>query len=115
MAGRKVSARAGFAYRHESYSNFNSEEFPSLDLGLDYQMTYKELFKLDTLITFVPDFGDFSDVYRLTQDTGVNLPILNKGVWSLRLGFSNDYNSKPVPGKEALDTRYYTRLQFDWD
>ena len=111
---RKIGARAGFAYRHESYTNFASEEYPSLDLGLDYQMIYKDLFKLDTVITFVPDFGNFSDIYRLTQDTGVNLPLLNKGIWSLRLGFSNEYNSAPVPGKEELDTRYYTRLQFDW-
>ena len=113
-ADRSLGFRAGFAYRHESYSTGDTFEDPAMDLGLDYHMIYKDMFKLDTTVTFVPDFSEFTENYRLAQDTGVSIPFVKSQLWSLRLGFSNDYNSQPVNGREELDTRYYTRLQFDW-
>jgi hypothetical protein len=32
----------------------------------------------------------------------------------VRLGISNDYNSQPRPGKEKLDTTYYTKFLLSW-
>jgi putative salt-induced outer membrane protein YdiY len=111
---KNLGLRAGFAYRHESYSNNDSFEDPALDLGLNYDQIVSDLFKFNTKITYIPDFSDFTENYRLTQDTGITIPVVKTGIWSIRLGFSNDYNSMPFAGKEELDTRYYLRLQFDW-
>jgi hypothetical protein len=34
--------------------------------------------------------------------------------WRFRIGVSNDYNSRPVPGVERLDTTYFARLLLTW-
>jgi hypothetical protein len=34
--------------------------------------------------------------------------------WKLRVGVSNDYNSKPGTGVERLDTGYFTRMVLNW-
>jgi putative salt-induced outer membrane protein YdiY len=112
---RNLGVRGGFAYRHESYSTGSSFEDPSVDFGLTYDEIVKDWFKFNTIVSFVPDVSDFTENYRLTQDTGINIPVNKSGIWSIRLGFSNDYNSRPIAGLEKLDTRYYLRLQFDWD
>lgn len=47
------------------------------------------------------------------HDSGFEIP-LSAGFWKLRLGLNNQYNSRPQPGREELDTTYYTRLVLNW-
>lgn len=111
---QSIGLRAGFAYRHESYSTQDNVEDPAIDFGLDYDLTFLNWFTLDTLVTYVPDFTNFGTNYRLTQDSGINIPLAKKSSWSVRLGLANEYNSQPVKNRKHLDSSYYTRLQFKW-
>ena len=60
----------------------------------------------------MPTFEDFSN-FRLTHESYYEVP-LAAPFWKLRLGISNDYNSKPGAGVEKLDTMYFTRLVLTW-
>lgn len=109
-----IGLRAGFAYRHETYTQDDNVEDPAIDFGLDYDFTLFNWFTLDTVVTYVPDFTDFRENYRLTQDSGLNIPLDKKSAWSVRLGLANEYNSQPVKNRKHLDSEYYARLQFKW-
>ena len=111
---QKINFRAGFAYRHESYSTQENIEDPAVDLGLDYDLVFRDWFKLDSRITYVPDYANFSTNYRLGQDTGIEVPLGKGGFWKVRSGISHFFNSVAVVGKEKLDTKYYSRLVFTW-
>jgi hypothetical protein len=41
------------------------------------------------------------------------MPLANPA-WKMRMGVSNDYNSKPPGRIERLDTAYFTRLVLTW-
>jgi putative salt-induced outer membrane protein YdiY len=113
-SGSQVSrVRAGFAYRYESFDTKENIEDPAIDFGLDYAITFRELFKFDSKVTYVPDYSDFTN-FRFGQDTGLEIPFRKDGFWKIRMGLSHFYNSNPVRGKENLDTKYYTRLVFTW-
>ena len=77
-------------------------------------MVFLDWFKLDSRITYVPDYANFSTNYRLGQDTGIEVPLGKGGFWKIRSGISHFFNSVPVVGKEKLDTKYYSRLVFTW-
>ena len=111
---QKINLRTGFAYRHESYSTQENIEDPAVDFGLDYDLSVRNWFKLDSRVTYVPDYADFTNNYRLGQDTGIEVPLGKDGFWKVRSGISHFFNSLPVRGKEKLDTKYYTRLVFTW-
>jgi len=110
---RILTLRGGLSYRYEAY-DVGLEDLSSagIDLGLFHQENLK-WGKLVNRVTYTPAFDDFGN-FRLNQDTAIELPT-KSDAWKLRIGFANDYNSKPVPGKEELDTTYYTRLVFLWE
>jgi hypothetical protein len=60
----------------------------------------------------VPSFSDFAN-YHVTHESFYELPLADPA-WKLRMGLSNDYNSKPNPGIKNLDTLYFTRLVLNW-
>jgi hypothetical protein len=60
----------------------------------------------------LPSVNDFAD-YRFVHDSALEFPI-NAGFWKLRVGLNNQYNSRPQPGREEMDTTYYTRLVLSW-
>jgi putative salt-induced outer membrane protein YdiY len=109
-----LTVRGGLAYRYEGYRNPATEDVSSagLDLGLNHEWTF-ENWKLVNRIAFIPSFDDFSN-FRLTHESFYEVPLL-ASQWKLRLGVSNDYNSKPGTGVEKLDTSYFTRLVLTWE
>ena len=111
---QKLNLRTGFAYRYESFSSKENFEDPAVDVGLDYDLILRDWFKIDTRVNYVPDYTDFTNNFRLGQDTGIELPLQKDGFWKVRTGISHYYNSQPVGGKENLDTKYYTRFVFSW-
>jgi putative salt-induced outer membrane protein YdiY len=108
-----LTARVGLSYRYEGYRNPATADVNSagLDFGLSHEMTFDNA-KLVNRLSYVPSFEDFSN-YRATHESFFEVP-LAAPAWKLRLGLSNDYNSKPGPGVKKLDTTYFTRLVLNW-
>jgi hypothetical protein len=108
-----LTGRAGLSYRHENYGDPLADELDSvgLDIGLNNRLTMHN-WSMTNRISYVPAFDDFAN-YRFYHESYIELP-LKIGWWKLRIGVSNDYNSKPPAGSEKLDTTYFTRLVLNW-
>ncbi len=63
-------------------------------------------------IAYVPSFNDFSN-FHFTHESFYEIPLAAPS-WKLRLGVSNDYNSKPGKGVDKMDTGYFTRFVLNW-
>ncbi len=109
-----LTTRAGLSYRYEGYKNPATTNVSSagLDFGLAHELTFDNS-KLVNRISLVPTFEDFAN-FRLTHESFYEIPLVAP-FWKLRLGVSNDYNSKPGPGVDKLDTMYFTRLVLTWE
>jgi putative salt-induced outer membrane protein YdiY len=107
------TGRAGLSYRYESYGNPARANLSTagLDLGINHEWEFATS-KLVNRLSYVPSFEDFSN-FLLTHESFYEIPMADPA-WKLRLGVSNDYNSKPGPGLERLDTSYFTRLVLNW-
>ncbi|HVU34226.1 MAG TPA: DUF481 domain-containing protein [Opitutaceae bacterium] len=113
-AMQTLTGRLGLAFRYENYQNPVTPDVK--DLGLDFEVNNEVLFstsKLVDRVTYDPSFNDFSN-FRIIHESYYEIPLANPA-WKLRLGLSNDYNSKPGPGIKRLDTSYFTRLVLDWE
>lgn len=112
-AKQLVTGRAGVSYRNENYGNPAHADTSTigLDLGLNVEWEFTTS-KLVDRLAFTPSFEDFSD-YHFTNEFFYEVPLLDPA-WKLRLGVSNDYNSKPGPGVKSMDTSYFTRLVLSW-
>ena len=108
-----LTVRGGISYRYEGYTNPATESVNSagLDFGLQHELVFGDS-KLVNSLSFVPSFKNFSN-FRATHASYYEIPMLNPA-WKLRLGVSNDYNSKPGAGVERLDTTYFTRFVLSW-
>jgi hypothetical protein len=108
-----LTGRLGLSYRYENYGAPLAEDLDSvgLDLGLNNQFTMKT-WSMTSRVSYVPAFDDFAN-YRFFHESYIELP-LKAGWWKIRIGVSNDYNSKPPAGHEKLDTTYFTRLVLNW-
>jgi len=111
---RTLTGRAGLAFRYENYKNPATPDVKSLglDLALNNDMEFGDS-KLVNRISYDPSFDDFSN-FRILHESYYQIPLSNPA-WKLRLGVSNDYNSKPGIGVKKLDTEYFTRLVLDWE
>ncbi|MBG31154.1 MAG: hypothetical protein CMI31_14325 [Opitutae bacterium] len=111
---QELYTRSGIAFRFEDFNDGTSLDGPAIDFGLEYSYQLNSFLALVSELDYVPSVEDFTD-FRITQDTGLEMPISKGGRWKLRLGLANDYNSRPVSGKKHLDLRYYTRLVYSWE
>jgi hypothetical protein len=111
---RTLTGRIGLSYRYEGYRNPASKDVSTagLDVGINNDMEFGNS-KLVNRLAWIPSFDDFSN-FRLTHESYYQIPLANPA-WKLRLGVSNDYNSKPGPRVEKLDTAYFTRLVLNWE
>ena len=108
-----LTGRVGLSFLYEGYRNPAQDD--TRNLGLDFGFNHEWEFatsKLVDRVTFTPSFKDFSN-YRFTHESFYELPLADP-MWKLRLGLSNDYNSKPGPGLKSMDTIYFTRLVLNW-
>jgi hypothetical protein len=108
-----LTGRLGLSYRHENYGDSLTAALDSvgLDLGLNNRLALKT-WAMTSRVSYVPSFDDFAN-YRFFHESYIELP-LKAGWWKIRIGVSNDYNSKPTAGHEKLDTTYFTRLVLNW-
>ena len=107
-------AKAGFSYRFESFDDDTELASPGIDFGLEHFYRINSWGRLTTDIRFNPSIEDFSD-FRLSQDTGFEIPIAGSKSWKLRMGISNFLNNNPAAGREKLDTTFYSRFLFSFN
>ncbi len=107
--------RAGLSYRYETYNtvpptpNYASA---GLNLGLVHRVDLKPWAVMHNALSYVPSFKDTSN-FIIDHDSNVSMPFGGSKLWSLRLGVSNEYTSKPVDDAKRLDTTYYLRFVYD--
>jgi len=107
-----LTGRAGLSYRYDEYTPGTAIlSSPGADFELEYLLKFKNS-QLHDIITFVPAFDNLND-YIITHVLSYDIPI-NKSLWKLSMGVSNDYNNRPVAGVDRLDTLYFTRLVLTW-
>lgn len=108
-----LTTRAGLSFRTENYKNPATADVNAagLDFGLEHTLQFDHA-SLVNRLSLVPSFNDFAN-FRLTHESFLELPLADPS-WKLRMGVSNDYNSKPGKGVEKLDTLYFTRLVLNW-
>ena len=108
-----VTGRLGFSYRNENYRNPLTTDVngAGLDIGLSHSLQLADA-SLVNRLSFMPSFNDFSN-FRAMHESFYEMPFISP-TWKLRVGLSNDFNSKPGKGVEKLDTSYFTRLVLNW-
>ncbi len=108
-----LTVRAGLSFRYEDYKNPLTADLSSagLDFGLNHELEFGKG-KMVNRLSYVPGFQDFSN-YHLTHESFYEVPLASPA-WKLRLGVSNDYNSRPGTRVDKLDTAYFTRLLLNW-
>jgi hypothetical protein len=108
-----LTGRLGLSYRNENYKNPLTTDVNTagLDVGLNHTYEFGQS-SLVNRLAWVPSFNDFSN-FRLTHESFYEVP-LTLPEWKLRIGVSNDYNSKPGAGVDKMDTGYFTRFVLNW-
>ena len=111
---QSLVGRLGAGYRFESYTDSTpNNKGCVLSTGLNYKHDISSFLRLVMDLQYLPSFNDFAD-YRITHDSALEMPFA-AGFWKLRMGVSNQYNSRPLAGHKDLDTLYYTRLILSWE
>ncbi len=110
-----LEGSAGISYRYESYADpqLDDDGSAGLDFGLVFGWQFADWGRLATTISYVPSIDQFSD-YLLTHESGIDIPLGASDFWVMRFGINNQYNSKPGPGREKMDTTYFARLILSW-
>jgi hypothetical protein len=108
-----LTGRAGLSYRYEGYVNPATTDLSSagLDFGLNHEYEMANS-RIVNRLSYTPTFNDFAN-FRIIHESFYEIPLVAPN-WKLRLGVSNDYNSKPGTGVERLDTAYFTRFVLNW-
>ena len=108
-----LTGRVGVSYRYDRYSTVDTASLSSA--GGDFELEYSRKFlgaQLHDRLAFVPVFQDLGN-YIITHEFSYEIPI-TKSLWKLSIGVTNNYNSKPVPEVDKLETLYFTRLVLTW-
>jgi putative salt-induced outer membrane protein YdiY len=108
-----LTGRAGLSYRYDQYHN---PATPIVNtLGGDFELHHEWTLGISRIIndlSFVPAFENINN-FVISHESSYEIPLADPR-WKLRLGVSNEYNSKPGVGIKRLDTTYFTRLLLDW-
>jgi Protein of unknown function, DUF481 len=112
-SNQTVTGRVGLSFRSENYLSPLTVDVNAagLDFGFSHALKLTNL-SLVNRLTIVPSFSDFAD-FRAGFENFLELPLANPN-WKIRLGISNDYNSKPGRGVTKMDTSYFSRLVLNW-
>ena len=116
----KVRLRAGLTYIHKSYyDELDDSDDIGVEFGYHHELNIKQFSKIDaklvTDVTYTPVFDDFMDDYRIYHESALDIPLTKNGLWSIRLGVSNEYNSLVASTQKRLDTMYFGRLVITWE
>jgi putative salt-induced outer membrane protein YdiY len=108
----ELAGRIGAGYRYENFTATKSREGVILAFGLSHSYKFNRAAVLTTELKYLPNAADFAD-FRFVHDSGLEVPMA-ASLWKMRMGVTNQYDGRPQPGREHLDTTYYTRLLLNW-
>ena len=108
-----LRARLGVLYRHESYFNDEEQDSTALDVGVVYKQTLFEDVKWMTEVTYSPGFNSGAN-YRILHESSIEIPLLLRIDLTLRSGVEHTYNSLPSSDRKELDTKFFTRLEYNF-
>jgi putative salt-induced outer membrane protein YdiY len=98
---------SGVGYKHEEYTDGDSEGEIIVSAGWDYAQLVGEWLKLTHEFTAYPEIANNpSKNFILESALGVEVPIAGSDVWRLRGALNHDYNNHPEPDVQPLDTSY---------
>lgn len=107
--------RAGLSYRYETYNTVPASPNYSaagISLGLVHRLDLAPWAVMNNMLSYVPSFKDTSN-FIFDHDSNLTMPFGSSKVWSLRVGLTNEYTSKPVDSTKRLDSTYYLRFVYD--
>jgi putative salt-induced outer membrane protein YdiY len=108
----ELAGRIGAGYRYENFTVSNDRKGVILAFGVTHSYKFNRAAVLTTDLKYLPNAANFAD-FRLVHDSGLEVP-LAASLWKMRVGVENQYDGRPQPGREHLDTTYYTRLLLNW-
>jgi hypothetical protein len=106
--------RAGLSYRYDTYNSVPpTPNYASagLNLGLVHRVELAPWAVMHNALSYVPSFKDTSN-FIFDHDSNLTMPFGGSKVWSMRIGLTNEYTSKPVDDAKKLDTIYYLRFVY---
>jgi putative salt-induced outer membrane protein YdiY len=108
----EFAGRIGAGYRFENFTATSAREGVILAFGVFHSYKFSRTAVLATDLKYLPNAANFAD-FRFVHDSGLEVP-LAASLWKMRVGVTNQYDGHPQPGREHLDTTYYTRLLLNW-
>ena len=105
---RELKTSIGLGYRREMYDDDRTEDDAVLDVGLDFRADIAPWAQITHSAAYSPDFQEIGN-YRLTFDTAMRIPFKHERL-AWKVGVRNEYNSRPQPGFDRLDSTYYTSI-----
>ena len=81
------------------------------EAALHFEQKIDEWGKWVTDLTYQPSTERLDD-YRILHESSLDIPILFGRPMSLRLGISNEYNSKSNVGLDGMETNYFAKLVY---
>ncbi|MGN0866593.1 MAG: YdiY family protein [Oligosphaeraceae bacterium] len=105
--------RAGLSAKARKYTDGSHNDTMGAQLGLRYERNIQEWGKLVTELTLQPSLENFHD-YRALHESSLDIPLVFQYPLSLRLGISNEYNSRVSKGSERMETNYFAKMVFKW-
>ena len=109
----KLRVRAGLTAKSRKFTDGSHNDGFGGEAGLHYEHDIQEWGKWVTDLTYQPSFDNLDD-YRFLHESALDIPVLFQYPLALRLGVSNEYNSKTAPGTKRMETAYFAKMVFKW-
>ena len=109
----KLRVRAGLTAKSRKFTDGSHDDGFGGEAGLHYEHDIQEWGKWVTDLTYQPSFDSLDD-YRILHESSLDIPVLFQYPLALRLGVSNEYNSKIAPGAKRMETSYFAKMVFKW-
>ncbi len=108
------TARTGLGYQQENFQNGVSTNQGLIGIGYDFVTELGETARFHHQINYLPQFNDPTQDFRVDSLARLELPIVEDKSWSVNLRLRNQYDSRPQPGVEELDTTYSVSLGYSF-
>ena len=112
-ARTQLRARVGLTAKSRKFVDGSHNDSMGAEAALHFEQKIDEWGKWVTDLTYQPTLENFHD-YRILHESSLEIPMLMKKPLSLRLGVSNEYNSRVAEGLERLETNYFVKLVYAW-
>lgn len=108
-----LRGRVGLGAFYETGKNGDDEIHPELDVGLDFNHTFKEGHKAFAVLDYYPSLDEFP-AYRIVAQGGYEILLSKENNLTLKLGVQDRYDSTPGVGFKRNDVEYFITLSFNF-